>query len=415
MKNFNGWPTAGDAIASTAIEATLASSQQDVITPLRITVRDLKASFDSLVNEQRALGFNETEGTTADLIRASNEVEKIIHNDLSWIADADAAKLLVSLLTMRRHEIEYRLTRSRDAEQHFLDEVKHFNSLFDSLDGAPAMKQRLSQQVQHYSYTFAQWVASTDNIEPLLSLIDHDTASVLPEADKIIATAQASASDAADALAAARARTRYIVVWVGISSALIGLACSFGIGWSITRPLEGLAGAMKRVAAGDTSARIPATDLATRDRRHGAHGDRVSRQHDRTRTAFRRAGRHDRGARTARRSHRGDDRAIPQLRGTGLGAAARVGGPPRACIERAQRGGRRRHRGSARRRDPRRRRFGQCHHGGKLDRGTGGLDRGNRRAGRRNRPRSRAAPSPNPSARSTRCRNWAAPPTASAR
>ena len=31
------------------IEASLVSSQQDVITPLRITIRDLKASFDSLV------------------------------------------------------------------------------------------------------------------------------------------------------------------------------------------------------------------------------------------------------------------------------------------------------------------------------------------------------------------------------
>ena len=44
----------------------------------RITVRDLKASFDSLVNEQRALGFTESDGTTADLIWASNEVEKTI-------------------------------------------------------------------------------------------------------------------------------------------------------------------------------------------------------------------------------------------------------------------------------------------------------------------------------------------------
>ena len=40
---------------------------------------------------------------------------------------------------------------------------------------------------------------------------------------------------------------------------LIGLACSWRIGRSITRPLEGLAGAMKRLAAGDTSAAIPAT------------------------------------------------------------------------------------------------------------------------------------------------------------
>jgi len=40
---------------------------------------------------------------------------------------------------------------------------------------------------------------------------------------------------------------------------LIGLACSWRIGRSITRPLDGLAGAMKQLAAGDTAAAIPAT------------------------------------------------------------------------------------------------------------------------------------------------------------
>jgi methyl-accepting chemotaxis protein len=242
------------------IEATLASSQQDVITPLRITVRDLKTSFDSLVNEQKKLGFNETEGTTADLIRASNQIQNTIEHDLSWVADADAAKLTESLLTMRHHEIEYRLTRSGDAEQHFLDEVKHFNSVFDSVDGAPAMKQKLKQQVEHYNYAFAQWVASAENIQPLLDLIDHDTENVLPEADKIIAAAQDNAAAATRALAASRARTRWIIVWMGLTFALIGFACNWLIGRSITLPLEGLAAVMKRLASGDTSARMPAAD-----------------------------------------------------------------------------------------------------------------------------------------------------------
>ena len=95
---------------------------------------------------ERALGFNENEGTTAELIAASAAIEKIIHDDLSWVADDDAALLLMSLLTMRRYEIEYRLTRSRDAEQHFLDEVKTLQRhLFDSVDGPPAMKQKLNK------------------------------------------------------------------------------------------------------------------------------------------------------------------------------------------------------------------------------------------------------------------------------
>ncbi len=242
------------------IAASLGDSDQDVITPLRITVRDLKASFASLVGEQKSLGFDETQGTTAELIAASKTIETIIHDDLTWVADADSAKLLMSLLRMRRYEIEYRLTHSRTAEQNFLDEVKTFNNLFDSVDGAPAMKQKLDRQVQNYSHIFAQWVASTDDIQPLLSLINVDTESVLPQADKILASVQNSANDAAIALAASRSRTRDFILWIGCLVALLGLACCWRIGRSITLPLGGLAGVMKRLADGDTSARIPATD-----------------------------------------------------------------------------------------------------------------------------------------------------------
>jgi methyl-accepting chemotaxis protein len=242
------------------IQASLTSAQQDIITPLRITVRDLKASFESLVNEQKTLGFNESQGVTGNLIAASNDMELIIHDDLSWVADLDSAKLQMSLLNMRRYEIEYRLTQGHDAERHFLDEVKHFNQLFDSVDGAPDMREKLSKQVQTYSYTFAQWVASTDNIAPLVSLIAHDTESVLPEADKIIAAARGNASDAGAALALSRSHTRQFITWLGMAVVLIGLGCSWRIGRSITTPLEKLAAAMKRLAAGDTKVEVPATE-----------------------------------------------------------------------------------------------------------------------------------------------------------
>jgi methyl-accepting chemotaxis protein len=239
------------------IQASLNDAQRDTILPLRITVRDLKASFDSLVGEQRSLGFNETEGVTADLIATSGAIENIIHDDLSWVAEVDSTRLLMSLMTLRRYEIEYRLTRDSAASRHFTEEVKHFDDIFESVDGAPSMKEKLDKEVQAYSYSFAQWVASTDNIAPLLSLISHDTESVLPEADRIIETAEANASSAGTALAFSRAQTRRFIIWVGLAVVLIGLACSWRIGRSISNPVEDLAGAMKRLADGDTSATLP--------------------------------------------------------------------------------------------------------------------------------------------------------------
>jgi methyl-accepting chemotaxis protein len=90
-----------------------------------------------------------------------------------------------------------------------------------------------------------------------VELIGHDTESVLPEADKIIASSRESADQAANTLSASRSRIRNFITWVGLAVVLIGLACSWRIGRSITSPLEDLATAMKRLAAGDTSVAIP--------------------------------------------------------------------------------------------------------------------------------------------------------------
>jgi methyl-accepting chemotaxis protein len=92
----------------------------------------------------------------------------------------------------------------------------------------------------------------------LILLIDTDTQDVIPIADRILGNAHERVSAASAALSASQARTRLFIIWVGFAAVLIGLAFSWWIGRSITRPLSGLADAMTRLAAGDTSARIPA-------------------------------------------------------------------------------------------------------------------------------------------------------------
>ena len=241
------------------IEERIGASQRGMITPLRAKVRDLKTSFGNLVHEEEALGFTETDGIGAELTKAGTTIENIIHEDLTWVAQHDADMMLLSLSAMRRYEIEYRLTRVRAIQERFVMEVDHFNQLFDSVDGAPSMKERLSKQVSTYAYTFAQWITSTENIQPLVTIIGRDIENLLPAANNIITASRENANTASLTLAAAQARTRHIILWVGIAAVLIGMALSWRIGLSITRPLEGLAGVMKRLAGGDTSARIPAT------------------------------------------------------------------------------------------------------------------------------------------------------------
>jgi methyl-accepting chemotaxis protein len=242
-----------------AIEAVIEPEQRGNIGILRVKVETLKSSFSSLIREQEELGFAESEGLHERLARAGVAVERIINEDMNWVADADAKKLLVSLLTLRRYEVQYRQNRIEFVRQRFADEVANFNRIFASVDGVPALKERLSGQIQTYADTFAQWALASSKVRPWVVNIDTSSEHMLPEADKVIASARARASSAAATLSASQWRTRNIIVAVGCAAILIGLGFSWRIGRSITRPLNGLADVMKRLAGGDTSARIPAT------------------------------------------------------------------------------------------------------------------------------------------------------------
>jgi methyl-accepting chemotaxis protein len=253
---------AGSTLASQSlatIEGAVSASARFGLATLSRSIADTQANFLTAKKEQANLGFTEADGIRGRLNRAGATIETIINQDLTWVADEDARKLMISLLIMRRYEAEYRLTRAPVIRWQFFNEIAHFNALFDSVDGAPSMREQLINQVQAYADTFGQWVSGVETVGSLILSIDTDTQSVLPLANKILSNARERVSAASAELSTSQARTRQFIIWVGCVSALLGLAFSWWIGRSITRPLHGLAGAMTRLAAGDTSVRIPAT------------------------------------------------------------------------------------------------------------------------------------------------------------
>jgi methyl-accepting chemotaxis protein len=219
----------------------------------------LKINFDHLVAEQKTLGFEGEAGLRTQLSAAGNKVESIINENLSWMDSADAQGLLVSLLSMRHFESEYRLTLSDLSKEQFFQAYKKFTERFDSIDGTDEMKGPLEAQVKRYADAFSQWIETSTRAYPFRALIDIDSKDMLPQADDIITTANSIAARAATTLTASQDRTRFGIISVGIAMVALGLAFSWLIGRSITRPLGGLAAVMKRLAAGDTAARIPAT------------------------------------------------------------------------------------------------------------------------------------------------------------
>ena len=229
------------------------------ISGLRGDLDGLQQNFDTLVQMQRQLGYSDNDGLRGKLTTAGNSVERIINENTTWLADGDARKLKTILLAMRFYETEFRLTQFEYDRQLFDKAYKDFNSAFDNVDGTPEMKGGLERQVKEYADTFKAWREAYDGAYPMRALIDIDSRRILPIADTIINQARETASRAGAVLAVSQHHTRIGIIVVGIAMVLFGLGFSWLIGRSITRPLHGLAAVMQRLAAGDTSARIPAT------------------------------------------------------------------------------------------------------------------------------------------------------------
>jgi methyl-accepting chemotaxis protein len=248
---------AGQAL--TQIEAAVDETTRQSLAPLRSTLGEILAQFGNLARSQSILGFSENEGIRHRMTKAAAAVERLINEDLSWLTESDAHKLLISLLTMRRYENEYRLTRSTITQVVFFDEITNFQTVLRGVVAADIMKAQLAQEVKAYHDTFSEWLSIDNKINPPIAAIDHSATAMMPIADQIIASAKVRAEASAADLMASQARTSKIITGVGVAMVLIGLGLSWLIGRSITRPLNGLADVMNRLAQGDTSARIPAT------------------------------------------------------------------------------------------------------------------------------------------------------------
>ena len=241
------------------IEISIDAAARDDLSALHTRLTDVSAHFANLVNEHVRLGFTEENGIRQRMKTAGTAVERIINQEMSWLAEIEAKKLLTSLLVMRRYEAEYRLERHDISQAMFNAEFKKFTAAFDAVGGSPEMKSQLEAQVKTYVDTFTEWIAIINRIEPSLTIIDLNTQEMWPVADRLITSAQQQVAAASNTLTQSQDRTKGIIFWVGCIAVMIGLACSFMIGRSITHPLDSLAGVMRRLADGDTTAQILAT------------------------------------------------------------------------------------------------------------------------------------------------------------
>ncbi len=241
------------------IERTLDENERIRIAWLPERLKEISRRFAEVVVDQRKIGFSEDDGLRRQLYDTGIAVERVINQGIEWLGDRESKTLLVSLLSMRRFEAEQRIKSTNTSYTLFFAEYDNFTNTMKGVAATPEQRADIERRVKDFVDTFSAWSSTADRLRPNLKVIDLDTQQLAPAADDIIQTASEGANRAAAQLAASQNRTWTIILSVGIAAVGLGLVLSLLIGWSITLPLQSLAGAMIKLAKGDTTASIPGT------------------------------------------------------------------------------------------------------------------------------------------------------------
>src|SRR5262249_3724873 len=231
-------------------------AQSDLAATERTLTR-LQGNFAQLQNEYRRLGIDSDAGIRPGLNRAAVEVERIITRDTSSLNATTARGLLESLASMRRFEAAYMLDRNFDDRTGFNAELDKLGKTLDETVADDAVKAPIREALRGYAGAFETWLASDREIASRVAGIDSDAEFLIRSADASVERSKPQRNLATAALHLSQARTRNVIISVGVAAALLGIGFSVWIGLTITRPLAGLGEVMKRLADGDASARIP--------------------------------------------------------------------------------------------------------------------------------------------------------------
>ncbi|MBN8966605.1 MAG: hypothetical protein J0H89_14830, partial [Rhizobiales bacterium] len=197
------------------LEATVDVDARKDIAPAKAALEDIAAQFDDLARNQKILGFTTTEGVRSRMTKAAAAVERMIYQDMSQLSDSDTQRLLVPLMTMRRYESEYRLTRLASLRSLFLDEYKNFQAMLSDTSANNSIKEGVAEEVKAYVDMFSEWTRIIDKVDPPVAAIDSSAKALMPIAVKIMHSTRSHTEAASQALAASQAHTRNIIAGVG--------------------------------------------------------------------------------------------------------------------------------------------------------------------------------------------------------
>lgn len=218
----------------------------------------VQTSFRTVAGLVNDLGTSPDSGLGGDIQAAAKSMEQALVEFARDNPDPEINRLIVALDQLRRTEREYMLTAG-DTERGRLEvalgRVERLVARAETL--TPELRTALQDGLATYRSKVDSWqekhglfVRVGDQLALATDVID-------PAVAAIAQTAMDGSAAATRHLRRIADTTTNVVLATIAASAVIGLVLSWLIGRSISRPLNGLAMTMQRLAAGDTDIAIP--------------------------------------------------------------------------------------------------------------------------------------------------------------
>ena len=220
------------------------------IEAMNASLKKYQGHFAAVVEQRRQLGLDEKSGLEGRLRGSVHEIE-------SRIAQMQDQALLITMLTMRRHEKDFMLRR----DHKYGDDMKKRNAEFvagiEKAAVADATRTELKQKLADYQRDFQAWMEQALLLAAELKAMSEAFAAVEPVIDAVSKEVNAIRAEAERMNVAERDS---IQRWMEMAIALIAasvMGAGFFIGRSVSKPLTAMTAAMVELAKGNFAIVLP--------------------------------------------------------------------------------------------------------------------------------------------------------------
>jgi methyl-accepting chemotaxis protein len=220
------------------------------IEAMSVSLKKYQGHFTAVVEQKRQLGLDEKSGLEGRL-RAS------VHDIESRVEQLKESALLITMLTMRRHEKDFMLRRDRK----YGDDMKKRNAEFlAGLEAATipeAAKTELRQKLADYQRDFQAWMEQALKLADELKAMSESFSAVEPVIVAVSASVNGIRTEADRLNVAQRDSIQRTIEIAILLIAIAVMGAGLFIGRSVSKPLSAMRAAMLELAKGNFAIVLP--------------------------------------------------------------------------------------------------------------------------------------------------------------